>query len=124
MWRTLLCDGRPRAILRSAEVSGRGNPAAALRGVRAALQGTLFATVPPLDPLEHTLVVSRICSARVLPGHASYVCGIRHLFLKKARFSAPFLLGRTSGCSHAKSMARCKSSRIHGALAIQLYSIQ
>jgi hypothetical protein len=38
MWRMLLCDGRPRAALRSAEVSGRGNPAAALRSVRGALQ--------------------------------------------------------------------------------------
>jgi hypothetical protein len=124
MWRTLLCDGWPRAALRSAEVSGRGNPAAALRGVRAALQGTLFATVPPLDPLEHTLIVSLLCSARVFPGHASYVRGVRHLFLKKACFSAPFLLGRSADCNHAKSMARSKSSRIHGALAIQLHSFQ
>ena len=124
MWRTLLCDGRPRAILRSAEVSGRGNPAAALRGVRAALQGTLFATVPPLDPLEHTLVVSRICSARVLPGHASYVCGIRHLFLKKARFSAPFLLKWTADCSHGEPMARYKPSRVHRAFAIPLHVCQ
>ena len=83
MWRTLLCDGRPRVALRSAEVvSGRGNPAVALRGVRGALQGTLFATVSPLDPLEHTLIVSIFCSARVFPGHASYVRGVRHLFLK------------------------------------------
>jgi hypothetical protein len=50
--------------------------------VRGALQGTLFATVSLLDPLEHTLIVSIFCSAHVFPGHASYVRGVRHLFLK------------------------------------------
>jgi hypothetical protein len=92
--------------------------------VRGALQGTLLATVPPLDPLEHTLIVSIFCSARVFPGHTSYVRGVRHLFLKKARFSAPFHLGRTADCSHGKPMAHCKFSRVHCALAIPLYVCQ
>jgi hypothetical protein len=84
--------------------------------VRAALQGTVLATVPSLDPLEHSLVVSRLHSARVFPGYASHVHGVRHLFLKQARLSASLLLGWTAACSGAR--------RIQAALAIQSYSIQ
>jgi hypothetical protein len=124
MWRTLLCDGRTLAALRSAAVSGRSNPAAALRGARGVLQGTPVATVPPLGPLEHSLIVSVFCSARGLPGHASYVRGVGHLFFKQARLSAPLLLGRTADRSHGKPMARCKPSRVHRALAIPLHVCQ
>jgi hypothetical protein len=45
-------------------------------------------------------------------------------FLKKARFSAPFLLGWTANCSHGEPMARCRPSRVHLALAIPLYMCQ
>jgi hypothetical protein len=41
--------------------------------------------VPSLDPLELALTVSISCIARVFPGHASHVRGVRHPFLKKAR---------------------------------------
>jgi hypothetical protein len=88
--------------------------------VRCALQGTLLATVPPLDPPEHALIVSILCSARAFPGRASHVRGVWHLFLKKAR-SAPFLLGWAADWSHGEPMARFKISRVHRALAIPLY---
>jgi hypothetical protein len=81
-----------------------------------ALPSKARCSVPSLDPLEHSLVVSRVRSARVFPGYASHVHGVRHLFLKQARLSASLLLGWTAACSGAR--------RIQAALAIQSYSIQ
>jgi hypothetical protein len=80
--------------------------------------------VPSLDPLELALTVSISCRARVFPGHASHVRGVRHPFLKKVRLSTPFLLGWTADCSHGEPMARCKPSRVHRAFAIPLHVCQ
>jgi hypothetical protein len=75
-----------------------------------------------MDPLELALIS---CSARVFPGHASHVRGVvRHPFLKKARLSAPFLLGWIADRIHGEPMVRCKPSRVHRALAIPLYVCQ
>jgi hypothetical protein len=76
--------------------------------------------VPPLDPLEDTLICSTFRSARGLPDHSSHVRGVGHLFFKQEHLFAPLPLGRTADRSHGKSMARCKPPRVHRALAIPL----
>ena len=111
-----LGDGRTRAALRSALGSGRSSSAAAERDVRAAPQGTSLATLPSLYPIEYTLVGSCLRSVRVFLGHTSHVHGVRHLFLKQARFSVSLLLSWTAACSGAK--------RVQAALAIQSCLIQ